>query len=144
MVNKLNNTTAGLAGLLQGVYTGIQANRANAIQQGQLANQTKQVGWEDPNRPVTDLDRVKVNPLYGIQAQAFQNLLNGANTALGVQPTVPTPQAQPLPGIPQAQNAQTNTQNITNQANTPIPITQWTPDDFTAFQARLKKIQGAS
>lgn len=128
-INKLNNTTAGLAGLLSGVYTGIQNNRTNAIAQAQLANQTKQVGWEDPNRTPTQLDILKAqggNPLQN----AMATLLQSAQKA-----NAPVVQEQIPVGVAPVQ-----------QTNTPVPVTPWNPSNDQFYQSNWKKAKadGAS
>jgi hypothetical protein len=74
--SKLNNTTAGLAGLFQGINTGIQNNRANQIAQTQLS-------YQDPNRQISAKD---VLPLaIAAQKEHDQNNLIAKMTGNGSQ-----------------------------------------------------------
>lgn len=143
---QLNNTTAGLAGLLSGVYTGIQNNRANNVAQGQLRNQTQEVGWKDPNRTVTQQDILGVakgnpylaasNPEMIAQLQSILSQKQPSSATPSVDIPVGVNGAQPT-FLNQAQQAQQ-----VQPASTPIPVTQWTPNDFLSFQAELKKRMG--
>jgi hypothetical protein len=104
------------------------------------------VNWEDPYRPVSELDRVKTNPLLAQQAYMLQNMLTGANGALGVNPTqsqqaAPLPTPTPAPAQ-LAQQAAAATQQATNQNTAPIQPIDWSsasPDDFLSWQAEMKK-----
>ncbi len=60
MANKLNNATAGLAGLLQGINFGRQQGLQNQIAIQQLQNQNQTTQWANPYRKPGDLDVLKV------------------------------------------------------------------------------------
>lgn len=130
MAEKINKTTAGLGGLLSGVYTGIQANRANQLAQAQLANQNQELAWKNPYRAPSELDKLKVDgdPVKN----AIASMIASAN-----QVNKPPVAPQSAMGVA----------DVTN-ASAPVQVQKFdwlsaTPDDFSGWQAEMKKRQGA-
>jgi hypothetical protein len=135
--SKLNNTTAGLAGLLNGIYTGVQNNRSNSIAQAQLANQTQETAWKNPYRPISELDIAKE------QADPIKQAIAQLISTSPMRQQADQPLAQPL-----VQGAVQGTQQMTANNTAPVAVQKFdwlsaTPEDFSGWQNEMKKRQAS-
>lgn len=85
MAEKLNRTTAGLAGLLSGINSGRQQGLQNQIALQQLQNQNQTTQWANPYRAPGELDRLKVeaDPVK----RAIASMMASANQIYAPKPT---------------------------------------------------------
>ena len=105
-----NNVTSGLAGLLEGLYTARQDNLNRQVQQQQLANQTRQIGFADPNAPIGENERLRAEMTAKAKAQAqleaYRNMMSGGSGMFTPFPGMTQPQQSTIQR-PNAQPAQT-------------------------------------
>ena len=139
MAEKLNRTTAGLAGLLQGINSGRQQGLQNQIAIQQLQNQNQTTQWANPYRAPGELDQLKVqsDPVKNAIASLISSVPPRQNQAVAVPDAVA--------GVVAAGH-----NNVASAVNNSQPVKvekfDWlsaTPDDFAGWQAEMKKRQGA-
>lgn len=137
MANKLNNTTAGLAGLLQGINSGRQQTLQNQIAIQQLQNQNQTTQWANPYRAPGELDRLKVdsNPIHQLISSAMSS---GAIPGLKPQNTSPAQAIGAVVGQGQANMDQAK------KDGTPVPVDMNRVNSLIEELYQARKAKGGS
>jgi len=148
MAEKLNRTTAGLAGLLSGINSGRQQSLQNQIAIQQLQNQNQTTQWANPYRAAGELDRLKIesDPFKTAMAQ----MLTSGNNIFKPQQAQAVQQAQAQGLTPQGVVA-AGQNNVAATVNNSQPVQvqkfDWLSagdDDFRSWQADARRRAAAT